>query len=83
MLKIPGALVGCNNIIVQVLHLDEKRSVEGYRAIADETAGELPHYLLLLYQKVIEGCLVKHSRRQSSEDVRYYRILSCNFFNRY
>ena len=43
--------------------------MEGYKSMADTAAGELPHYLLLLYQKVIEQCLLKHSKCPSSENM--------------
>ena len=52
-------------------HFDDQRStIEGYKAMADLKAGEIAHYLLLLYKKVIEGSLVKHSKRPSSEEVQ-------------
>ena len=51
---------------VQTEHLDEARkSVNGYKSMADPKAGELPHYLLLYY-KIIEQ---KHSKRPSSKMV--------------
>ncbi len=34
-----------------------------------ELHGELAHYLLHLYQKIIEQCLMKHSKRPSSNQV--------------
>lgn len=37
-------------------------------------AGELAHYLVLVYNKVIEGSLLKHSRRPSSEVVNVQRF---------
>ena len=48
-----------------------RKSVEGYKTIADPKAGELPHYLLLLYYKIIERSLLKHSKRPSSEIVNH------------
>ena len=44
-------------------------SIDGYKGMAGGTAGELPPYLLLLYRKIIEGSIVKHSKRSSSEMV--------------
>ena len=53
---------------MEVEHLDEQRkSIEGYKTITDET---VPHYLLLLYNKIIKGSLLKHSKRPASEVVR-------------
>ncbi len=53
-------------VLISVVHLDEKRKeVEGYKSMADTTAGKLPHYLLLLYYKIIEQSLLKHSKRPS------------------
>lgn len=37
--------------------------------IADPTGGELAQYLISLYHKVIKQCLLKHSKRPSSEQV--------------
>lgn len=37
--------------------------------MADSRADDMAHYLLLLYHKVIEGTLVKHSKRPPSEEV--------------
>jgi hypothetical protein len=34
--------------------------------MADRTGDELHHYLVLLYNKIIEGSLKKHSKRPSS-----------------
>lgn len=51
-------------------HLDDARkNIEGYRSIADPKAGEIPPYLVLLYYKVIEQSLLKHSKRPTSAEV--------------
>ena len=56
------------SICFKTEHLDdERKSLEGYKSIADTNAGsDLPPYLLCLYFKVIEQCLLKHSKRPSS-----------------
>ena len=48
---------------------DDRKTLEGYKKIADKEAGELAPYLLLLYQKIIENCLLKHSKRLNSAQV--------------
>ena len=55
----------------QVEHFDDmRRSLEGYKDIANATVpGQLYPYLLKLYRKIIEGSLMKHSKRASSEEV--------------
>jgi hypothetical protein len=45
------------------------KSVEGYKTIADTAAGDLSHYLLLIYKKIIESSMLKHSKRPISEVV--------------
>ena len=44
--------------------------MEGYRSILDPASGELAPYLLSLYYKVIEQCLLKHSKRPYNDEVR-------------
>jgi hypothetical protein len=59
--------------LLQTEYLDEgRKSVEGYKGVADPKAGELSHYLLLLYHKIAEQSLLKHSRRPSSSLVSSY-----------
>jgi len=52
----------------QTEHFDEERkSLEGYHSIADEIAP----YLLQLYHQIIEQCLLKHSKRCTSQQVSW------------
>ena len=37
--------------------------------MADKRGGELSHYLLLIYRKVIEQSVLKHSKRPLSDQV--------------
>ena len=48
---------------------DELKSLDGFKQIADSSAGDLAPYLLNLYKSVIDNCLVKHSRRYESKQV--------------
>ncbi|XP_065887583.1 uncharacterized protein [Dysidea avara] len=48
---------------------EERRSLEGYRSIADDSADDIAPNLLQLYYKIIEQCLLKHSKRCSSDQV--------------
>lgn len=58
-------------------HVDDSRkSVEGYKSMADPKGGEISHYLVLLYNKVIEQSLLKHSKRSSSEEVCSYTAIA-------
>ena len=57
-------------ILVQVDYYDEERhSVDGFKQIVDTTAGNLEPYLLNIYFKIIKNCLLKHSKRCTSEKV--------------
>jgi len=57
----------------QTEHFDEQRkSLEGYRSIADDSGDEIAPYLLKLYHQVIEQCLLKHSKRCTSQQVGYF-----------
>ena len=55
--------------------MEQRKSIEGYKGIADPAGGELAHYLIILYHKVIEQCLLKHSKRPSSEEISW---CTCN-----
>lgn len=52
-------------------HLDDQRkSIDEFKTIADpKTHDELAHYLMALYYKIIEQCLLKHRLRPESEKV--------------
>jgi len=54
----------------QTEHYDEeRRSIDGFKQIADHMAGEIEPYLINIYFKVVEGCLKKHSKRCTSDEV--------------
>ena len=64
-------------LYIQTEHYDEERaSFDGYNQIADPNAGSIAAYLVNIYRKVIERCLLKHSKRCTSKDVSniYYCI---------
>ena len=50
--------------------------------MSDPKAGEIAPYLVLHYQKIIEHCLLKHSKRPGSNQVRNNNIIISNFIIR-
>ena len=44
-------------------------------SVADARVGEMASYLVKLYRTIIEHCLLKHSRRASSEMVFRLSVL--------
>ena len=63
--------------LFQIDHLNEERkTLNGYETIADKEAlGDLAPYLLNYnYKEVIEGCLLKHSKRSSSNQVSLLKM---------
>ena len=71
-----GATFQQLSCLLQIDHFDEERkTLNGYETMADKEAlGDLAPYLLNLYKEVIEGCLLKHSKRLSSNQVSLHKM---------
>lgn len=61
---------------------DERKSLDGYKQIADKSAGDLAPYLLNLYKSIIDNCLMKHSKRYESKQVRIFMLCVLLYINK-
>ena len=52
--------------------------LEGFQSIVDSKmeANELQPYLLNIFYKIVNRCLVRHSKRSSSEQVQHIFIIT-------
>ena len=60
--------------LLQTEFVDELKTLDGYKQMADKSAGDLAPYLLNLYRSVIDNCLLKHSKRYESKQVSIYML---------
>ena len=62
----------------QVDHLDDNlKSFAGFQETRDTKAGPCSSYLECLLFNIVSRCLVKHSRRVTSEEVCMYALIIC------
>ena len=51
---------------------DKIASIDQFKTVGDGNGGQWPHYLILIYHKILVSCLHKYSTRATSEQVSVF-----------